>query len=102
MQQYQFDWFAYSQPYVVLKYGDTSCPSGAEITTKAECDSALASLSFRAVGWQGSNTNIPSYCSVRAVANSPGNGHFNNYRQSVNGRADLAPVCKLIPLEGHL
>ena len=73
--------------------GDSGCPPGTEITSKAACSLALADLGLcHDKTWDGSHNGIPLYCSTRSGTGTDCAMHFNS-ASSGKGRADLMPVC---------
>lgn len=88
--------------HVKLDYGVEGCPLGAEIASGSECEGAIKSLGLQAhLGWSGSDSSVPPFCSVREkVAGGGEHMHWNTWRgdgAGPSGRADLAPVCRMVP-----
>ena len=81
---------AFAGTYRVLSKGTVACPSGLEIETITECESALKQLGLNhSNNWNGSVSTIPRQC-------SHGTGHdmIWNRAPTGQGRADIRPICK--------
>eukprot|EP00497_Spongosphaera_streptacantha_P001770 TRINITY_DN232_c0_g2_i2.p1 TRINITY_DN232_c0_g2~~TRINITY_DN232_c0_g2_i2.p1 ORF type:complete len:527 (-),score=91.36 TRINITY_DN232_c0_g2_i2:457-2037(-) len=75
--------------------GQGDCPSGEQIMTKAECQTALNFLGMRSDSWyEGNHNGIVGKCSWRDFANH--NAHFNAADHG-SARDDLHPICKRVP-----
>jgi len=84
--------------YYIATYGDAACPSGKDVMTYAECETAHNQLELEIDPvWTGDNSGIPSMCSTREH-NWGGQHHFHWDTSGVGtgvSRADLAPVCRV-------
>jgi hypothetical protein len=82
--------------YYIATYGDAACPSGKDVMSYAECETAHNQLELEIDPvWTGDHSGIPSMCSTREH-NWGGQHHFHWDTSGVGtgvSRADLAPVC---------
>merc|ERR1712096_270853 len=78
--------------YELLPRGSPECPSGAEITTQADCSAALTALGLPTYLWTVDASDIPPQCSV----SFPGVAGYFNANAGGRARPDLAKVCKKI------
>lgn len=84
--------------YKLLKQGAEGCPPGQEIVTLEECLQAAEELGLKAQPpWVATYPGLPRFCSIRQRPSSKTGAerlHFNSAAEG-QGRADLAPICKV-------
>lgn len=86
--------------YMKMDKGVRGCPPGLEITSVDECKVAVTSLGLPIdPAWVSAYPNLPRFCSVREnpAAGSLERLHFNSAAAG-QGRNDLAPVCRTVPV----